>query len=161
MPFFTKITLVVALMLVQVQALAKTLTFGEEVDSDKLIKISTVMANPDNYLSSPITIEGTIVGVCEKRGCWMTLASDKRFQNLRIKVEDGYMVFPMTAKGNKALATGTLEKIELSLDQTKRLLAHRAQKAGKEFNPDSVTEAHVVYQLSPTGVEIIDNNVEK
>ena len=37
----------------------------------------------------------------------------------------------------------------------------KAEKAGKEFNPDSVTEPNVVYQLSPTGVEIIDNNVEK
>ena len=81
---------------------------------------------------------------------------DKRFENLRIKVEDGDMVFPMTAKGSKAIVTGKLDKIQLSLGRTKALLAHKAQQAGESFDVNSVTEAMAIYQLVPSGVEIIE-----
>ncbi|BDF93501.1 hypothetical protein KAN5_03390 [Pseudoalteromonas sp. KAN5] len=130
--------------------------FGKPVDNTNRLKISTIMAAPDNYLDQPITIEGTVVGVCAKRGCWMTIASDKRFENLQIKVNDGDMVFPMTAKGSKAIATGKLNKIQLNLDRTKALLAHRAQQAGNEFDENTVTEPMAIYQLVPTGVEILE-----
>ncbi|MGS0497570.1 DUF4920 domain-containing protein [Pseudoalteromonas mariniglutinosa] len=130
--------------------------FGKPVDNTNRLKISTIMAAPDNFLDQPITIEGTVVGVCAKRGCWMTIASDKRFENLQIKVNDGDMVFPMTAKGSKAIATGKLNKIQLNLDRTKALLAHRAQQAGNEFDENTVTEPMAIYQLVPTGVEILE-----
>ncbi|NRA82743.1 MAG: DUF4920 domain-containing protein, partial [Gammaproteobacteria bacterium] len=69
------------------------------------MKISTLLASPNDYLDKKITVAGTIIGVCQKRGCWMSLASDAKFEKLRLKVRDGDMVFPMTAKGRKALAT--------------------------------------------------------
>ena len=143
-------------MIIAVPVFAKDMVFGGEIALDKRIKISTLMENPDSYLTSPITIEGTVVGVCAKRGCWMTIASDKRFENLRIKVEDGDMVFPMTAKGSKALATGLLEKNQLTLSETKKRLAHKAQKQGKAFDPNTVKETIATYQLVPTGVKIIE-----
>lgn len=135
---------------------AKAAHFGKTVDKTSLLKISTIMAAPDSFLDQQITIEGTVVGVCAKRGCWMTIASDKRFQNLQIKVNDGDMVFPMTAKGSKAMATGKLNKIQLTLSRTKALLAHRAQQAGNEFDENTVTEPMAIYQLVPTGVEIFE-----
>jgi hypothetical protein len=39
-------------------------------------------------------------------GCWLALGSDKESQVLRFKVEDGVIVFPMTAKGKKAKVEG-------------------------------------------------------
>lgn len=135
---------------------AKAQQFGLPIDNSTLIKISTLMANPDNFLDEQVTIEGTVVGVCAKRGCWMTIASDKRFENLQIKVNDGDMVFPMTAKGSKAIATGKLNKIQLNLTRTKALLAHRAQQSGNEFDESSVITPMAIYQLIPSGVKIIE-----
>jgi len=71
--------------------------FGSGADMDKLIAISTVLSSPENYLDKSITVKGAIVSVCSKRGCWMKLASDRKFQTLRIKVNEGDMVFPLTA----------------------------------------------------------------
>jgi hypothetical protein len=39
-----------------------------------------------------------IVGVCSHRGCWVDIASDAKFDKLRIKDRDGDMVFPLLAK---------------------------------------------------------------
>ena len=86
----------------------------------------------------------------------MTLSSDKKFQTFRIKVRDGDMVFPMTAMGKTAYATGKLQAIPLSLEKSKTFLAYQAQEQQEEFDPASVTEPFTVYQLSPTGVTIKD-----
>ena len=155
---YYKSMLVAALLLLSFPDLtfAKNLNFGTEVDVKQVTKISTILQQPDKYLSSPVTIKGTVVGVCKKRGCWMTIASDKRFENLRIKVRDGDMVFPMSAKGSQAIATGKLNKIEFDLERTKQIKAQQAIAKNEVFDPASVTEPLVIYQLVPTGVSILD-----
>lgn len=135
---------------------AKELTFGEAVNEKDTMKISTLLASPQNYVDKKVTVAGTIVGVCQKRGCWMNLASDARFGKLRIKVRDGDMVFPMSTKGRKALATGYLKEIKLNLEQTQRYKASLAKRAGKTFDLASVTSGMSLYQVSPTGVKILD-----
>ncbi|WP_084644066.1 DUF4920 domain-containing protein [Ferrimonas futtsuensis] len=133
-----------------------SLDFGTPVEADNITKISTLMASPDNYLDKPVTIEGTIVAVCEKRGCWMKIASDKQFQNLRVKVKDGEMVFPVSTKGSTAIATGKLQKLEYDLERTRKMKAHWAEEKGEKFDPASVTEPMTMYQLVPTGVSILE-----
>jgi len=129
-------------------------SFGTGADMEKLVGISTVLATPENYLGKEITVAGTIVSVCSKRGCWMKLASDKKFQTLRIKVKDGDMVFPFNAKGETAYATGKLVPIELSKEKAIAYLSHLAEEAKEEFDPSTVKGAMTIYQLSPTGVTI-------
>jgi len=131
-------------------------TFGVEADMSKLVAISTVLDNPGNYLNKDITVKGTIVSVCKKRGCWMTLASDKKFQTLRIKVKDGEMVFPLTAQGKKAFATGRLIGIELDKKKAIAYLSHMAKEADEPFDESSVTTGITIYQLTPIGVSIAE-----
>ena len=135
---------------------ASTLHFGDNVDADNIIPISTLLAKPEQYLDKEVTIEGTIVGVCAKRGCWVDIASDARFQKLRLKVRDGDMVFPMHAKGRKAIATGKMYAIHLSKDQTQKYLASLAKRNGEEFDPASVTQGMAIYQVEPTGVDVLE-----
>lgn len=135
---------------------AKVYEYGEAVDSSQLVDISRVLERADTYLDKPVTVRGTIISVCEKRGCWMELSSDAKFERLRIKVRDGDMVFPVSAKGSQAIAKGQLHVINLDLSQTKRYLAMLAKRKHEDFEPDSVTEALSIYQLIPTGVKILD-----
>jgi len=72
-------------------------------------KISTILANPDNYEGKKVLVEGLVTSVCEARGCWMFIASDKNFQEIKIKVLDGVIVFPMSAQGKMAKVEGILE----------------------------------------------------
>ncbi|MCL2915934.1 DUF4920 domain-containing protein [Shewanella corallii] len=145
-----------AVLLTGLSVQAEPLNFGSPVDATKVTPISTLMATPDNYLQAPVTIEGTVVAVCQKRGCWMSIASDKRFQNLKIKVKDGDMVFPMSAKGSKAIATGMLQKHELDLEATRKMMAYQAKEQGESFDPATITEGMNYYQLVPVGVSILD-----
>ncbi|MGB0834011.1 MAG: DUF4920 domain-containing protein [Psychrobium sp.] len=150
------ITSVLLSFAIVVSVNAKELTFGEPVNAKETMKISKLLASPQDYLDKKVTVAGTIVGVCQKRGCWMNLASDARFEKLRIKVRDGDMVFPMSAKGRQALATGYLKEIKLSLEQTQRYKAALAKRAGENFDLASVNSGMSIYQVSPIGVKILD-----
>jgi len=143
-------------LLITTSVAAKELSFGEQVDESKLVKISTLLKSPKNYLDKKVTVSGAIVGVCSKRGCWAELASDAKFEKLRIKVRDGDMVFPMTAKGKTALATGNLKEIQLSLEQTKRYKMHLAKRNDETISLDEIIEPMSIYQLTPIGVKIFE-----
>ncbi len=129
--------------------------FGTGADMNKLVAISTILTSPDDYVAKDITVKGAIVSVCEKRGCWMTIASDQKFQTLRIKVRDGDMVFPLTAKGKIAYATGVLVGNKLNKENAIAYLKHMAEEANEEFDSASVPDEGItIYQLAPTGVTI-------
>lgn len=149
-----KIALMVLTLCLAFSASAKKLEFGHGADMSKLQAISTILTTPENYLDQDVTVKGTITAVCQKRGCWMKLASDKRFQTLRIKVRDGDMVFPLSAKGATAYATGKLQAKPMSKEQTIAYLKHMAKEAKESFDPSSVKEGMTMYQLVPTGVTI-------
>ncbi|MBY6185619.1 DUF4920 domain-containing protein [Marinobacter hydrocarbonoclasticus] len=134
---------------------AGELAFGGPIDTQAEVALATLMATPDNYVGKTVTIEGEITAVCQKRGCWMTLASDPAYPDLRVKVKDGVMEFPVSAKGQRALATGTLKRMSWDLEQTRAFYAHQAEEQGQAFDPASVTEPRVMYQLEPTGVRIL------
>lgn len=150
------LTLLLSSVAFNASAAASSKTFGSGADTDNVSKISMILASPDDYLDKDVTIKGTIVKVCKKRGCWMELTSDKKFQTFRVKVRDGDMVFPMTAMGKTAFATGKIQGIPMTLERTKQYLAYQAEEMQEPFDPDSVTEAITVYQLAPHGVTIVD-----
>ena len=130
-------------------------TYGEALSSGKVVAIEHILDHPDEFLGKTIKVEGLINGVCEKRGCWMTLASKTAdFKEIRIKVEDGVMVFPVEAKGKTAVAEGKFIKVEMSLEQTIAYKKHHAEEHGEDFDPASVTEPMVYFQIDGIGAEI-------
>jgi hypothetical protein len=128
--------------------------YGEPLTGQDTISISTLLDDPEPYLGKVVRVEGLVTGVCEKRGCWMTLAGDRDFEEIRIKVDDGVIVFPMEAKGRKAVAEGVFTKIEMTLEQTIAYRQHHAEEHGEEFDPASVTEPMSFYQIQGTGAVI-------
>lgn len=129
-------------------------SYGESLTKKETIKISELLADPDPYVGETVLVEGLVTGVCEKRGCWITLASDKEFEEIRIKAQDGVIVFPIEAKGHRAVAEGLFSKIEMSMEQTLKYQQHHAEEHGEEFDPASVTEPLVFYQIDVTGAVI-------
>lgn len=105
-------------------------TFGDAVNKQQVTAVASILAKPAAYLEQQVTVVGEVTGVCTKQQCWMTLATAENEPRFRIKVRDGNMVFPLSAKGKTAYATGIVKVWP--------------QGEGK---PDA-------YQLVPTAVEI-------
>lgn len=135
-------------------ATAQTQRFGAAIDLAALTPVSQIVAKPDQYLGKVITVQGRIQSVCTNKGCWMQLASDQAQQQFKIKVRDGDMVFPVSARGKTAFATGQLQKTVLDLASTQEHFADIAEREKRVFDPATVTEPLVLLQLVPTAVEI-------
>lgn len=140
------------LMLFSIQA--APITFGGAVDKTQITPVADIIAEPAAYLEKSLTIEGKIQAVCQKRGCWMTLAAADNEPTFRIKVRDGDMEFPISAKGKTAYATGSVTAQSLNMAATIDYYEELAEKQGKTFDPASVTETLTFYQFTPTAVEI-------
>ncbi len=80
--------------------------YGKEITLTEKTQISKILENPEAFVGKKVLVEGTVVGVCAKRGCWISLAGDKEYESIKVKVNDGEIVFPMEAKGKKALVEG-------------------------------------------------------
>jgi hypothetical protein len=128
--------------------------FGKGADKSKLVSITRVLADPEEFIGKEITVSGKIDKVCKKRGCWMEFVANDPSERLRIKVKDGDMVFPVAAKGNIAFATGKISKRELTMKQTVAFFEHIAEEQGTDFNADDIKEPYTLVQLAPTGVTI-------
>lgn len=87
--------------------------YGKQLTGSETVALSELLEHPDSYVGKTVRVEGLVVDVCKKRGCWMELAGDQEFQSIKIKVDDGVIVFPMEAKGKKAVAEGVFDKIVL------------------------------------------------
>ena len=122
-------TLLAVSLLITAQAAS---VFGEAVDKTAVMPVEQLLTQPKSYLDKVVTISGTVDSVCSKQGCWMKFTVDNSTMPFRIKVRDGEMVFPLSAKGKTAYATGTVNLWPQGEDQ-----------------PDA-------YQLVPTAVEIAD-----
>ena len=128
--------------------------YGEPLTGSDTIMISVLLANSGEFVGQTVRVEGLVTAVCEKRGCWMTLASDKESEELRIKVDDGVIVFPVHARGKHAIAEGIFTRIEMTLEETLSYRAHQAEEQGEEFDPGSVSEPLTYFQIKATGALI-------
>ncbi len=135
---FKKI-LVVSLCLAATSAwAAKSVKYGKGVKKGPAIAISELHARIDELQGKLVRVEGPVVGVCPKRGCWINLAGDKPFQELRFKVNDGEMVFPMSVQGKYAVVEGIAHKSTLTMPQTIEHLREEAAERGEPFDEATV-----------------------
>ena len=85
--------------------------YGKPLTVKETSKISDVLAHPDQFNGKRVKVQGPIVDVCEMKGCWIAVGSDKEFESMRIKVEDGVIVFPPEAKGKRAMRVPVTESV--------------------------------------------------
>lgn len=135
-------------------AFAADQVFGNRPTLKDAIPVSTLLDAPEKYLGKTIKIQGIATDVCPMRGCWMKIQSDRKKESLLIKVNDGEMVFPISARGKHTVIQGTLIKKMMPIKEVIEIEAARAKKAGKAFNPKSITSPRTVYMFKPSGVVI-------
>ena len=128
--------------------------YGKDLTLKETTKISDIYANPDSFNGKKVKVRGTIVEVCEMKGCWIALASDKEFQQMRFKVDDGVIVFPLDAKGLTATVEGvvtvTVESEADQLEHGKKM----AEEMKKPFDPKSVKGPKTTVMIKGEAAEI-------
>ena len=99
-------------------------------------------------------VEGPIVDVCKERGCWIKIGSDKEFESIRIKVDDGVIIFPLGAKGKNALAEGVVSVRTISVEDQIEQGEHHAKEEGTTFDKSTVKGPKTIIQIKGEGAVI-------
>ena len=104
------LALVVTLAALQAQ---QTQSYGAGVSLKDTTPLTQIIEKPANFEGKTVRVEGTVTAVCMHMGCWMALTPDNASDSktMLIKVDDGVIVFPPSAKGRRAVAQGVVERI--------------------------------------------------
>jgi hypothetical protein len=126
---------------------------GKPLTVKEAMPLATLLAHPDEYVGKTVQVKGKITEVCQMAGCWMELSNDAG-QKLRVKVEDGDIVFPQDGAGRIAVAEGVFTKRQLTKEQAIANAKEEAEEKGVKFDPASVKGPLTVYQIQGTGAVI-------
>ncbi len=129
--------------------------FGEPMSSElEPTPIASILDDPDAWAGKRVRVAGEVSGVCAHQGCWIDLVSADDV-TLRVKVDDGVIVFPPEAKGHAAVAEGEVEILEMERAPYEAWLRHVAGEEGREFDPAEVGDGpYRIVRLRGSGAEI-------
>ena len=129
--------------------------YGSGVALTETTSVAKILADPDAYVGKRVRIQGQVVDVCPMKGCWMELEEKDGGARLRVKVDDGVIVFPVDSKGKSAVAEGVVEAIPMERDRYVAWLEHLAEEKGQKLDPATVGEGPFrIVQIRAVGARI-------
>jgi len=132
----------VAALVAMLAPVAADTKYGSGVTLEQPTRIDAILANPEAYVGKTVRVDGVATAVCAHMGCWMAVApaDNPSGTTLRLKVDDGVIVFPVTAKGKRVSAQGVVEVVTGA--EAKEAAGEHAQR-----DPGASKD----YQLKATG----------
>jgi hypothetical protein len=141
---FSMAALLVALMGAAVQGAE---TFGTAPTLAEVTPLTDVIARPASFETKTVRVEGVVTAVCQMMGCWLALARDAQAgsNTLLVKVDDGVIVFPTSARGKRATVQGVVQKVGAGDAEGHEAAREHAESTGKPAAP------RIIWQLKATG----------
>lgn len=133
---------------------AQAKKYGKPLTLKETTKVSDIYATPEKFKGTRVLVEGPVVDVCSDMGCWLAIGSDTASQTIRFKVEDGVIVFPMSAKGQNARVEGVIDVSTLSEAEQIAEGKEMAKEMKMTFDPKTVKGPKVSVQIKGEGAEI-------
>ncbi len=129
---------------------AKT-RYGAGLTLAESTPVATLLDHAEEHVGKAVRVEGTVADVCAKAGCWLEIRAGEGERSLRVKVKDGEIVFPTSARGHQAIAEGTFEARELDRAAYVRWAKHLAEEQGRPFDEATHRRRGTVPSLSGGG----------
>lgn len=130
-----------------VEQTAEYRVFGSSFDSSMpTTSLGELIEKSGEFDNTTVTTEGVIKQVCQKKGCFFMLESDKG--QARITFKDYSFFIPTNTAGARVKLNGTFNMKTLTEEKAR----HYAEDAGK--NPETVSGPQKEYSLVATSVVI-------
>jgi len=127
-------------------------TYGAGLVLKETTALQTILAQPEDYENRIVQVHATVDAVCPRRGCWIDIADAGA--TVRVKVTDGDIVFPLSAKGHKAVVEGIVERIVMTEEEHRAWKEHEAEELGVSFDPATVSGPMTTWRLQGIGARI-------
>lgn len=125
-----------------------TLTRGEALKGAPAVKLAELLAKPQPHDGKTVRVEGQVRKACQKKGCWMELATGDKGAGVRVTFKDYGFFVPVDAAGSQARVEGVVKVSELS-----EAMASHYEAEGAIVPRDGDGKPREV-QLVATGVEL-------
>jgi hypothetical protein len=141
-----KVVIAAAALVALAVAPAGETKLGAGVSLKESTPINALLDKPQDFVGKTVRVDGVATEICQHMGCWMAVAPEGSTSGgtVRLKVDDGVIVFPASAKGRKVSAEGVFEVV--GKDEESK------EAAGEHAKKD--TKAQKEYQLKATGAVI-------
>lgn len=132
-------------------------SFGEKVDAKNALSYDEVIpklkALKGTEKLENVKISGSVEGVCQAKGCWMNIASQKGEPSMFVKFKDYAFFMPKDLVGKKVVMTGYAFKEVTDVEA----LRHFAQDEGKSKEEIAkITMPKEEYKFMANGVLILE-----
>lgn len=128
--------------------------FGDDFQTDAIVPAQELLANYDQRaLTDTVTttLSGTVNEVCQKKGCWMTVAVDDGTE-MMVKFKDYGFFVPMDIGGREIVMHGQAYYQVTPVDE----LRHYAEDAGKSAEEVAkITEPRRELRFLAEGVKLM------
>jgi hypothetical protein len=127
-------------------------TFGEGVKAGNVKPAAKMERAMGDQQSVDMKIEGKVVDVCQKKGCWMTLEMPNG-EPMRVTFKDYAFFMPKDIAGKRVVLDGIAKKQTISVE-TLRHYAEDAKKSPEEVA--KITDPKKELAFEAKGVVILE-----
>jgi hypothetical protein len=122
--------------------------FGDSITTENKLAFADMINQLNQNGNASGKIEGTVTEVCQKKGCWMKVATDNG-DTIRVSFKDYAFFVPKDAAGRTVIIDGILNRDTITVE----MLRHYAEDAGKtQEEIEKITEAKVNVGFEAAGV---------
>ncbi len=124
--------------------------YGDTIDVEGAISVEEMLTELESKDSAMVKVSGEILGVCQKKGCWMKMPLGNG-ESMTVKFKDYAFFVPMNSVGQTATVEGVVKQETYSVAELK----HLAEDAGKSQEEiDAIVDPEVRYSFMANGVAI-------
>ena len=134
------------LVLISAAFVAHAEQYGAPLTRSNAVTLQAAIKQLDAKPAADVVIESKVDKVCVVKGCWMALTNAT--DNVRVTFKDYGFFVPSSIIGKTVLVEGRLEKVVMSLEDTK----HYVKDAGGD--PSTVTAPRTEYRIVASGVQV-------
>lgn len=135
-----------ALVLLSTAMLAHAEQYGAPIKGGSPVSLKAAIQQLDAKPKANVLVESKVDAVCVVKGCWMALTDSAG--DVRVTFKDYGFFVPSSVIGKTVLVEGTIEKVVMSLEDTK----HYVKDAGGD--PSTVTQPRTEYRIVANGVQV-------
>lgn len=124
--------------------------YGEEFEFTEAIEAKEIAGLMNDSSANEFVIKGSIEECCQKKGCWMKVATEDG-ETMRVSFKDYGFFVPLDAAGSTMTMKGVATYDTIDVDFLKHL-AEDANATQEEI--DAITEPELAITFEATGVLI-------
>ncbi len=136
----------------QIKPAAKNVTYGAKTTAANAVEVNILEEKLEASPKFIGKVKGTVIGVCEKKGCWMKLAQTDG-DGIMIRFKDYKFFMPQNIVGKEVVLDGQAEMTTTSVE----MLKHYAEDAGKSKEEIAkITEPKKEIEFTAKGVLVLN-----